>query len=73
LGEDQPDTLRCAANLANDLHALSEVQTARALDIDTLDRYRRIPGKDHPDSLRSASNLADACLAAGRVDEAIML
>jgi hypothetical protein len=58
LGDDHPDTLRTASNLANDLADLGEVQAARDLDQDTLDRYRRVLGDDHPDTLRTASNLA---------------
>ena len=41
-----------------DLRDLGEVQAARDLDQDTLDRRRRLLGDDHPDTLRSASNLA---------------
>ena len=57
-GEDHPDTLTSASNLANDLRALGEVQAARDLDQDTLDRKRRVLGEDHPDTLTSANNLA---------------
>jgi hypothetical protein len=58
LGEDHPDTLLSANNLAVDLRALGEFERARQLDEDTLTRYRRVLGEDHPDTLRSASNLA---------------
>ena len=58
LGEDHPDTLRSASNLAIDLSYLGEYQAARELDEDTLARRRRVLGEDHPDTLRSASNLA---------------
>jgi len=37
---------------------LGEVQAARDLDQDTLDRKRRVLGEDHPETLRSARNLA---------------
>ena len=36
LGEDHPDTLTPANNLAGDLAALGELQAARALDEDML-------------------------------------
>jgi len=38
--------------LADDLRALGQVQAARDLDQNTLDR-RRILGEDHPDTLTS--------------------
>jgi hypothetical protein len=58
LGQDHPDTLRSARNLAADLRKLGEVQAARDLDQDTLDRYRRVLGQDHPDTRRTANDLA---------------
>jgi hypothetical protein len=58
LGADHPDTLYSAYNLAADLRELGEVQAARDLDQDTLDRRRQVLGPDHPDTLRSAYNLA---------------
>jgi hypothetical protein len=50
--------LRSASGLAADLRELGQVQAARDLDEDTLERRRRILGQDHPDTLRSAYNLA---------------
>jgi hypothetical protein len=41
-------TLASAYNAAVDLRALGEYQRARALDGDTLTRYRRVLGDDHP-------------------------
>ena len=58
LGEDHPDTLTSANNLALDLGALGEHERARQLDEDTLTRRRRVLGDDHPHTLTSASNLA---------------
>jgi tetratricopeptide (TPR) repeat protein len=58
LGDDHPDTLTSASNLAGNLWYLGESQQARALDDDTLTRRRRILGEDHPDTLTSASQLA---------------
>ena len=48
LGEDHPDTLLSAGNLAGDLRELGEVQAARDLDQDTLDRRRRVLGETTP-------------------------
>ena len=58
LGEDHPDTLHSAANLAFDLTDLGEYQAARELDQDTLARRRRVLGEDHPDTLHAANSLA---------------
>ena len=49
LGEDHPDTLFSAHNLAVDLRKLGEVRAARDLTRDTLDRRRRVLGQDHPE------------------------
>jgi Tetratricopeptide repeat len=58
LGEDHRSTLFSTSSLAADLRALGEVQAARDLDQDTLDRRRRVLGEDHPDTLASARDLA---------------
>jgi hypothetical protein len=42
LGDDHPDTLGSANNLAQGLRALGEYQQARTLDEDTLTRRRRV-------------------------------
>jgi hypothetical protein len=57
LGEDHPDTLTSADNLAMLLSRLGESQAARELAEDILAR-RRVQGEDHPDILRSAFILA---------------
>jgi hypothetical protein len=56
-GEDHPDTLASAGNLAICLRALGEVQAARELEEDTLARYRGVWGEDYPDTLASANGL----------------
>jgi len=58
LGEDHPDTLISANNVAFDLHALGEYERARQLDEDTLSRCRRALGEDHPHTLLLAGHLA---------------
>jgi Tetratricopeptide repeat len=65
LGEDHPDTLASAGNLAVSLRAAGEYQAARELDEDSLARRRRILGEDHPDTLASASGLAISLRAVG--------
>jgi Tetratricopeptide repeat len=57
-----------AHNLAADLRALGEVQAARDLAQDTLDRRRRTLGEDHPDTLASAENLAADLRALAEAD-----
>ena len=65
LGEDHPDTLAAASNLAVSLRAAGEYQAARELGEDTLARRRRVLGEDHPDTLASASGLAVSLRAVG--------
>ena len=80
LGEDHPDTLAAASNLAVSLRAAGEYpgtlisastwppageQAARELDEDTLARRRRVLGEDHPDTLASAHGLAISLRAVG--------
>ena len=65
LGEDHPDTLLSASNLAVSLRDVGETAAARELDEDTLARRRRVLGEDHPDTLPSANNLAISLRAVG--------
>jgi hypothetical protein len=58
LGDDHPDTLESANNLATDLWALGQYEQARQLTEDTLTRRRRTVGDDHPHTLESAISLA---------------
>jgi len=69
LGEDHPDTLASAINLALNLHRLGEVQAARDLGQDTFDRCRRVLGADHPNTLQSANNLAADLRALGEAGD----
>jgi ornithine cyclodeaminase/alanine dehydrogenase-like protein (mu-crystallin family) len=73
LGDDHPDTLTAAYNVAVDLRALGEYQQARALDEDTVARYRRVLGDDHPHTLASADNLAVDLRALGEHEQARQL
>jgi hypothetical protein len=54
LGEDYPDTLLTATNLAADLAAVGRGEEALQLYEDTLARRRRVLGEDHPNTLRTA-------------------
>jgi hypothetical protein len=64
-GDDHPDTLTSASNLALNLWLLGDMQRARRLDEDTLARRHRILGEDHPDTLTSASQLANDLFGLG--------
>jgi tetratricopeptide repeat protein len=57
LGDDHPDTLTSAGNLAGVLFHLGERQQARELAEDTLARQRRALGDDHPSTLQTAYNV----------------
>ena len=70
-GEEHPDTLTSASNLALNLWWLGDYQRARAIDEATLTRRRRVLGEDHPDTLTSASQLAtDLCWSLGNKAQA---
>jgi hypothetical protein len=58
LGDDHPDTLISASNLAADLRDLGDFEAARALDENTVTRRRRVLGEEHPDTQQSVRNLA---------------
>jgi hypothetical protein len=73
LGEDHPQTLTSARNLARDLYALGQVEQARSLDEDTWARQRRVLGEDHPEALISARNLALDLRTLGEVKSADLL
>jgi hypothetical protein len=70
LGDDHPDALTSASNLALNLLWVGEYQRARALDEDTWTRRRRILGDDHPDTLTSASQLASDLFGLGYFPQA---
>jgi hypothetical protein len=57
-GDDHPNTLISASNLAIDMRRLGQLQAARELDDDALARERRMHGDDHPGTLTAANNLA---------------
>ena len=73
LGEDHPDTLESAGNLANTLGELGQYEPARQLHEDTLARLRRVLGEDHPHTLTAAGNLAIALRELGQYEPAHQL
>jgi tetratricopeptide (TPR) repeat protein len=70
LGVDHPDTLASANNLAINLRALGQLEQARDLDQDSLERRRRTLGDNHPDTLVSANGLANGLRALGQLEQA---
>ena len=72
LGEDHPDTLTSASNLAVNLYELGQYEQARQLEDDTLTR-RRVLGEDHPNTLESANNFAIYLYELGQYEHARLL
>ncbi|MGH4010613.1 MAG: FxSxx-COOH system tetratricopeptide repeat protein, partial [Pseudonocardiaceae bacterium] len=73
LGDNHPDTLESASNLAYGLWALGHPEQGRQLSEDTLTRYRRVLGDDHPDTLESAFNVVISLWALGHYEQARQL
>jgi tetratricopeptide (TPR) repeat protein len=73
LGDDHPDTLHSAHNLAHNLRAVGAHVEAHALFKDTLARFRAALGEDHPATLTSANNLAAALTALEEHQQALAL
>jgi hypothetical protein len=65
LGEDHPDTITAAGNLAATLWALGDYPGACTIEEDVLARRRRIQGEDHPDTITAAASLAATLWALG--------
>jgi hypothetical protein len=72
-GDDHPDTLTSASNLAQNLRWLGEYQRACTLDEETMTRRRRILGEDHTDTLTSATQLATDLYSLGNYPQARQL
>jgi tetratricopeptide (TPR) repeat protein len=73
LGDEHPETLASARNLAFDLLVLGQYERGRRLGEDTFARSRRVLGDDHPDTLLSASNLAATLRELGQYERARQL
>ncbi|MGH4009661.1 MAG: FxSxx-COOH system tetratricopeptide repeat protein [Pseudonocardiaceae bacterium] len=72
-GDNHPDTLESANNLANVLRELGHYEQARQLAEETLTHRRQILGDDHPHSLESAAHLAVCLRELGRYEQARQL
>jgi tetratricopeptide (TPR) repeat protein len=70
LGDDHPNTLIAAINLANYLGDVGDHAQAHTLLADALTCYRRLLGDDHADTLTSANNLAIQLGALGEHEQA---
>jgi hypothetical protein len=71
LGEDYPDTLRTAKNLAVSLRKMGRPHEAYELTKDTCDRYQRNFPEDDQDALACRLNLACDLAAIDQFDEAL--
>jgi hypothetical protein len=60
LGEEHPDTLRSANNLARSLSNQGKYAEAERIHREVLGARRRVLGEEHPDTLKSACNLASS-------------
>jgi len=69
-GEEHPDTLGSANNLANLYARLGRIEEAGRLYESTYAGRRRNQGQNHPDTLGAAANLAEHYMSVGRVEEA---
>ena len=58
LGEEHPDTLLRANNLAQSLSRQGKHADAEQINREVLSARRRVSGEEHPETLRSANNLA---------------
>jgi len=73
MGPDDELTLVASRHLANSLRALGEIQAARDLNLDTLDRMVRTLGKDHEHSLATANSVAADLRLLGHFKQALQL
>jgi tetratricopeptide (TPR) repeat protein len=72
-GDDHPDTLGSASNLAFNLWALGRYGQGRQLGEDTFSRSRRVLGDDDPHTLISATHLAATLRELGQYERACQL
>lgn len=70
LGEDHPETLTAANNVALALADQGDLESARQLQEEVLERRRRVLGEDHTDTLTAAGNLAASLLDLGELASA---
>ena len=70
LGQEHPDTLSSASNLAAMLGSQEKYAEAERINLELLGVRRRVLGDEHPDTLTSANNLATALALQGKYAEA---
>ncbi|KAH8804492.1 violaceus kinesin [Xylogone sp. PMI_703] len=70
LGDNHPDTLKSAANLAEALSHRGQYKAAERMHRKTLEARKRILGKRHPDVMVSMQYLAQVLVLQGRLIEA---
>jgi predicted ABC-class ATPase len=70
LGEEHPDTLTSANNLASSLSDQGKHADAERIQREVLAMQRRVLGEEHPDTLTSANNLAATLVRRAKYTEA---
>jgi hypothetical protein len=70
LGEEHPDTLMNASNLASSLYDQGKHAEAVRIQREVLGVERRVLGEEHPSTLMSAKNLASSLWGHGNHVEA---
>ena len=70
LGEEHPDTLTSASNLALTYSQQGKHAEAEALQVAVLAVRKRVLGEEHPNTLTSANNLASTYSQQGKHAEA---
>jgi hypothetical protein len=63
LGEEHPDTLTSAGNLASSLSRQGKYAEAERIEREVLCASRRVLGEEHPDTLRGCEHSGDLALA----------
>jgi CO dehydrogenase nickel-insertion accessory protein CooC1 len=71
LGADHTQTLLLRFHIANVLRSMGRFGEARELDVDVLERQRRVLEPDHPHLLMTAGGLAADLRALGEFDQAL--
>lgn len=73
LGDDDPDSLLAAFDLAATYSCKGDHFSSYQLNKDTLERMRRVFGEDHLYTLNTANSLADNLRDVGRQEEALTM
>ncbi|RYP24486.1 hypothetical protein DL765_000506 [Monosporascus sp. GIB2] len=70
LGDEHPDTLSSAANLASTYWKQGRWKEAETLQVQVMEISKKVLGDEHPDTLNNAANLASTYWKQGRWKEA---